>query len=403
LTKRILFVDDEPNLLMGLQRTLRPMRNEWEMEFVSSGEEALHSMERHPFDIVVTDMRMPGMTGLELLEKVQRESPQTIRMILSGQSDRSAVVRASGSAHQFLSKPCEPERLRSLLTRTIALTDLLRSASLKKFVSQLKSIPSLPAIYHEITAELRSNDPSPARIGHLIAKDMGMTAKVLQMVNSAVYGAYMEVSDPGQAVLMLGLETIQAIVLSLSIFSAFDRRTLSPQEAERLWDHSVTTSRFSRCIARAEGISGNALDPYQSAGLLHDVGKLVIATADPKAYRKIAQEALVPGTKPWQIEKELLGCSHAEIGAYLLGIWGLPSSIVEAVAWHHHPSESPVNEFSPLAAVHVASVFHAQMHPELQFREPDLDEAFLERLGLAAREAAWLKACSEQPTVGGPR
>jgi HD-like signal output (HDOD) protein len=379
------------------------MRAEWDMEFVASAEVALEAFARHPFDMVVTDMRMPGLTGLELLEKVQREFPQTIRMILSGQSDRDSIVRASGSAHQFLSKPCDPEQLKSLLVRTIALTDLLQNAPLKKFVSQLKSIPSLPAIYHEITAELRSADPSPSRIGRLIARDMGMTAKVLQMVNSAVYGVYTEVSEPGQAVLILGLETIQAIVLSLSIFSAFDPRVLSAHEAERLWDHSVTVSRFSRCIARAEGISGNALDPYQSAGLLHDVGKLVIATADPKVYRKIAKGAIGTEVRPWQIEKELLGCSHAEIGAYLLGIWGLPSTIVEAVAWHHEPSESPVTEFSPLTAVHVSSVFHAQLHPELNLRDANLDEAFLERLGLAGRQAAWIEACRQRLAEGGPK
>jgi HD-like signal output (HDOD) protein len=400
MSKRILFVDDEPNLLMGLQRSLRHMRGEWDMEFVTSGEEALQVMSRHPFDLVVTDMRMPGMSGAELLEKIQQDFPQAIRVVLSGQSDRESIVRSSASAHQFLSKPCDPDQLKSILVRTIAMTDLLRHDSLQRFVSRLKSIPSLPSIYQEITAELRSVDPSASRVGRIIAKDMGMTAKLLQMVNSAVYGMRTDISEPGQAVLMLGMETIQAMVLSLSIFSAFNSQVLRAHETERLWDHSVATGRLSRYIAKTQGISGQALDPYQSAGLLHDVGKLVIASADPKAYRKIVDTATATETRPWRIECEVLGCGHAEIGAYLLGIWGLPSVIVEAVAWHNHPSDSPVTEFSPLAAVHVASVFHEQMHPEFKIGDPHLDEVFLERIGLADRKAAWWQGCNEHLAEG---
>lgn len=396
MLKRILFVDDEPNLLMGLQRSMRPMRAEWEMEFVASGEEALQTMARNPFDMVVTDMRMPGMSGAELLEKIQQRYPQTIRIVLSGQSDRESIVRASATAHQFLSKPCDPERLKLLLARTVALTNLLQNAAIKKFVSQLKCIPSLPSIYHEITAELRSADPSSLRIGRMIAKDMGMTAKILQMVNSAVYGVRGEISEPGQAVLVLGMETIQAMVLSLSILAAFDPRSMSPQETDWLWEHSITSGRFSRTIAKSQGVSGRELDPYHSAGLLHDVGKLVMASADPKTYRRIQKIAAETGSRPWLVESELLGCNHAEIGAYLLGIWGLPTLIVEAVAWHHHPSESPVTEFSTLTAVHAASAIHAQMHPEFQQGNPEMDEVFLARIGMAERQSEWMQCCKEE-------
>jgi putative nucleotidyltransferase with HDIG domain len=396
MSKRILFVDDEPNLLMGLRRSLRHMRTEWEMEFVSSGEEALRAAGIKPFDMVVTDMRMPRMSGAELLVKIQQRYPQAIRIILSGQSDRESIVRSTASAHQFLSKPCDPEHLRSVLARTIALSDLLQNAALKKFVSQLKSIPSLPSIYQEITAELRSIDPSASRVGAIIAMDIGMTAKILQMVNSAVYGVRADISEPEHAVLLLGMETIQAMVLSLSIFSAFDSSGLSAQEAERLWEHSVATGRLSRCVAKSQGISGHELDPYQSAGLLHDVGKLVISSADPKAYRSIADTVAATGSRPYLIENEILGCSHAEVGAYLLGLWGLPSVIVEAVAWHHHPSDSPVSEFSPLTAVHVGSVFHAQIQPEYRQENSNLDGEFLERIGLADRQAEWMHVCREQ-------
>jgi putative nucleotidyltransferase with HDIG domain len=403
MSRRILFVDDEPNLLMGLQRTLRPMRAQWEMEFVSGGDEALQALSLRPFDAVVTDMRMPGMTGVELLERIQDQFPQTIRIILSGQSDRESILRSIAPAHQFLSKPCDAEQLKSVLERAIALTELLESTPLKKFISRLKCIPSLPFLYQEVAEELRSEDPSAFRIGRIIAKDMGMTAKILQVVNSVVYGVNAEVSEPSQAVMLLGLDTIQAMVLSLSIFSAYDPHVLSARRAERLWDHSVSVSRFSRLIARAEGVAAPALDPYQSAGLLHDIGKLVMASADPKGYREIEELAISAGTDQYLVETEVLGCSHAEIGAYLLGIWGLPASIVEAVAWHHRPSESPTTKFSPLVAVHVASAFHARLHPEFRHTDSHVDQAFLNRIGLGDRQDEWMKQCSGQFAEGRPR
>jgi putative nucleotidyltransferase with HDIG domain len=395
MAKRILFVDDEPNVLSGLQRTLRPMQYQWEMEFVPSGEEALQALGLRPFDAVVTDMRMPGMTGAQLLDVVRDRFPQTIRIVLSGQSERESLVRSISSAHQFLSKPCEPEKLKSVIEGTIALANLLEDEALKKFISRLKCVPSIPTVYQEFTKEMRSADPSAQRLGKIISQDMGMTSKVLQTVNSAGYGIRVEISDPARAVMMLGIDTIQAMLLSLGVFSSFDPRVLSAQEASRLWDHSVLVSRFTRLIAKAEGVAPADLGSYESAGLLHDIGKLVMASADPKEYRLIENVAFSTETDQCVVEKEVFGCSHPEVGAYLLGLWGLPSHIIEAVAWHHEPSKSPSVKFSSLAAVHVASALDGHMDASFG-QAPVFDEAFLARLGLTGRREVWVQLCHEQ-------
>lgn len=396
MSKRVLFVDDEPNILTGLERTLRPMRTQWEMAFVPGGNEALQALEQHPYDAVVTDMRMPGMTGAQLLDKVRDQFPQTIRIVLSGQSDREAMVRSISSAHQFLSKPCDAEQLKSVLERTIALTGLLKNESIKKFIFRLKSIPSLPALYEDLVRELRSDNPSASRLGAIISQDMAMTAKLLQMVNCPVYSVGAEVTEPSRAILLLGVDTIQAMVLSLSIFSACDQRVLSAQDARSLWEHSTFVSKLSTLIAKTEGVAVRDLGAYQSAGLLHNSGKLVMASADPKEYRMSENLAFSTGRDLCLLEAETLGCSHEEIGAYLLGLWGLPSSIIEAVAWHHHPSASPVKKFSPLVAVHVASAFHGQVHPAFRHWAPDLDHEFLERVGLGKRLEPWMQVCNDQ-------
>jgi HD-like signal output (HDOD) protein len=396
MPRRILFVDDEPNLLMGLQRSFRSMREEWEMEFVTSGAEALQVLTARPVAAIVTDMRMPGMTGAELLEKVRELSPQTIRIILSGQSDRDSVFRSITTSHQFLSKPCDPEQLKMLMARTIALTDLFENDSLKRFISKLKSIPSLPLLYQEVTRELRSEDPSASRIGESIAKDMGMTAKILQIANSAAHGIRTEISEPIRAVQLLGLDTIETMVLSLSIFSMLDTHVLSGEKAEQLWNRSLSISRIANVIAKAEGITGKDLDAYHTAGLLHNIGELVLASADPEAYRAIEGRTNSTDLGRSQVEIEILGCSHAEVGAYLLGIWGLPTSVVEAVAWHHSPGRSPATHFSPLAAVHVACAFDTQFHPECKDFGVDLDHEFLEKIGANSRLEPWFQQCATQ-------
>ena len=162
-----------------------------------------------------------------------------------------------------------------------------------------------------------------------------------------------------------------------------------------MWDHSVLVSRFTRLIAKAEGIAPADLGSYESAGLLHDIGKLVMASADPKEYRLIENVAFSTATDQCVVEKEVFGCSHPEVGAYLLGLWGLPSHIIEAVAWHHEPSKSPAVKFSSLAAVHVASALDGHMDAS-SGHAPVFDEPFLARLGLTGRREAWVQLCREQ-------
>jgi DNA-binding NarL/FixJ family response regulator len=156
MNRRLLFVDDDPLVLDGLRRALHGMRQTWEMNFVSSADAALQALEKDHYDGVVTDMRMPGMDGAQLLEQIKQRYPDVVRMILSGQSSREAVYRSISPAHQFLSKPCNPQELMARLGEAFSMRDLLANQSLKTMISRLRSIPSLPTLYNEITAALRS-------------------------------------------------------------------------------------------------------------------------------------------------------------------------------------------------------------------------------------------------------
>ena len=188
MSKHLLLVDDEPLVLRGLQRSLRSMQDEWTMQFAGGGVEALEVMAQRPCDVIVTDMRMPGMNGAQLLNEVRRRSPHTVRVALSGQCDRETVMSAIGSTHQYISKPCDAKMLKDTINHAIALRNQLQTASVTRVVSQLKTIPSLPASYRAMMAELSSEEPRLNNLATLVAADMGMAAKCLQLVNSAFFG-----------------------------------------------------------------------------------------------------------------------------------------------------------------------------------------------------------------------
>ncbi len=144
--KNLLFVDDEPRVLQGLQRQLHGMRHEWDMHFVENGAAALEYMAREPVEVIVSDMLMPGMDGAQLLGEVLLRHPHTVRLVLSGHADREAVLRLIGPAHQYLSKPCNAEELRAAIARALALRDLLANDQLKQLASKVKSLLSTPTV-----------------------------------------------------------------------------------------------------------------------------------------------------------------------------------------------------------------------------------------------------------------
>ena len=376
-------------MLSGLQRSLRPMRSEWEMVFAPGGNEALAEMERQTFDIIVTDMRMPGMDGAQLLEEVQRRSPQTLRMVLSGQSDRDTILRSVNPAHQFISKPCEAQELKSRLIRAFALKDLLQCPAQRELVAKLDFMPSLPQVYLQLNEELRHPEPSLQRVDELIEADMAMTAKVLKLVNSAFFCLPCEISRASHAVKLLGLDTLRALVLSAHVFEQFESKRLTADDVQQISNDSLAVSNSARQIALFEHASQRVQDESFTAGLLHDVGKLILASALDEPYGKVLDYSREAAVGLYAAELEVLGCSHAQVAAYLLGLWGLPSTIVEAVAWHHDPSGSLSTKFSPLAAVHVASAYHDEKsNSRLRDRMP-IDAKFLTGIGCAERYTDW--------------
>ena len=394
MRRRILFVDDEPQLLNGLRRMLWDKREAWDMYFAASGAEALALLERTPVDLVVSDVRMPGMDGPELLEIVRKNWPGTIRMILSGHSDRDFVFRSVRPAHQFLSKPCTPDDLKNAIERVLRLAGIFVNPRLQQAIGHVDTLPVLPSVFAELTEELRSPNASVKAIGEIITRDIGLTTGILKLVNSSFFGLPRRIVSTEQAVTLLGLETVRALVLSHYLFSSFDNRRYPGFGLGGLWDHSLGVARCAKALATLEGSGKADVDACFMAGLVHDMGKLILADVFEKDYRQVLATVAARNITTWEAEMELLGASHAEIGAYLLGLWGFEESVVLGVAHHHEPGRAGDTPPPAVPLTHAANALeHEIVVINRHYAPHPMCLEALEALGLAEKLPQWREAC----------
>lgn len=404
MTHHILFVDDEALVLQGLQRMLRPMRHEWDMEFVTSGAAALERLGLAAFDVVVADMRMPGMNGAELLNEVMKRHPQTVRLILSGHADEELIMKCVGITHQYLSKPCDPEALKAAVNRAFSVGVSLNNPRLKELVCNVDRLPSVPALYMEMVAQLQNPDVDLSDVAATIAKDIAMTAKILKLVNSAYFGLRREVTSSDEAVAYLGVNTLKTLVLGIHVFSQFEGKKDGGFSLDRLWAHSLQVAVLAKQISQTENPSLALAEEAFVAGMLHDAGQLVLTANLGPQYEAVIQKARAEQTPLEVAEAAVLGTDHAEIGGYLLGLWGLPVPVVEAIALHHTPRRQRVPTFNALTAVHVAEALcEPAAGPETAPPSAQADPEYLAALGLADRLATWKQAlCVSTPDLPQP-
>ncbi len=389
---KILFVDDEVIMLQGLSRSLRSMRKEWDCEFAGSGKEALSILSEKDFDLVVSDMRMPEMDGAELLTTVKNNYPETMRFVLSGQAEERVFLRSLGSMHQFLAKPCDFEVLKDAVNRGVSLRSYLNSnLEIKKLLLEINSLPSLPDLYCKLMDELGSSDSSLESIGEIISQDMGMTSKILQVANSGFFGYSQKISSPIHAVQILGIDLIQNLVLTYEVFSKLGEFKSGKIFIDRIWKHSVAVAAIAMLLSREEGAGQEIQNFSFTAGLLHEIGKIIMILNFPDKFKEFLELKLRNQDRSnYDLEEEVFGFSHAKIGAYLVGLWGLPDPIVEAILFHENPTECSTNTLSPLTFLHVANAFEEEDIGAAYLDLPlKIDQEYLNEVGLAHRVSKW--------------
>jgi putative nucleotidyltransferase with HDIG domain len=384
VTIRIVFVDDELNILDGMRRAFHSMRAEWSMEFIPSGAAALESLAITPADVIVSDMRMPGMDGWQLLAEVKKLYPQTVRLVLSGQADPTSVMRSVGTAQRYLAKPCGSEAIKAAIAQTQMLRQLLSSDRLAQLVGAVGMLPSAPTAFQNILTCLHDPAASLGDVARIIGRDVAMTANIMKLVNSAFFGSRRPVVSAERAVAYLGMDTIGALVLGHSVFKGGAATGVAGFNLDQLWQHSLQTASAARALALAENFSHGEADEAFLAGVLHDVGKVVFAT----------RPAMVPNEP--SVGEDIMtamDAHHAEVGAYLLGLWGFPNSIVEAVAFHHAPSLASGKCLTLSGIVHIADrLVHLRCDNGSGQNHLGLQPGYLEGLGLDGSAPRWSAA-----------
>jgi HD-like signal output (HDOD) protein len=386
--KRILFVDDESMVLDGIRRMLRADRGRWDMTFAVGGEAALQACEAGSFDVVVSDMRMPGMDGATLLGHILDRYPSTARIVLSGYSDGGLSTRAVPVAHRFLAKPCNGAELQATIERVCILQDLLSSAELRRIIGTVGELPSLSSTYTSLLKTVRDPNSSIQQVAEIIEHDIGMSAKVLQLVNSAFFGLAQTVTTLRSAASFLGMETIKNLALASETFRVFTPDSRVPRS---IYESIQTNAHHTAAIASKLPVDPTTRDVTVVSALLHDVGRLILASKMPDKFCSLVARATERGCETFEAEEELLGTSHAEIGAYLLGLWGFPNLAVEAIAHHHRPTRIPHSGFDSSVAVYVADLLAHELeaHPQdstgSELKESD--RTCLDKLGILARFA----------------
>jgi HD-like signal output (HDOD) protein/CheY-like chemotaxis protein len=402
MMKRILFVDDEQQTLDALRRLLHRRRNEWEMVFTSMPRLALGQAESAPFDVVVSEMNLPSMDGATLLARIKQLNPAAARIVLSGELDQNAIARALPIAHRFLRKPCDGSVLESAIQRACVFQNLLRDEAMLGLIGQIDSLPSVPNTYWELSRAMDHSDASSAELASIIEMDPAMCVKLLQIVNSAYFGLAQHISSIQEAISYLGTELLRSLVLTTKVFAAAERVSVKGFSLDQFQTDALATATLAR---RLLGRSPRADDAF-TAALVHDIGKVVMALAAPDRCARVLDEIARTGQPAHVVEHIMSGTTHAEIGGYLLGVWGLPPHIVETILFHHAPRQCGAADSAVLAAVHIADTFvdSGCGGDALDAPEHGLDDEFLSRADLASKLPHWISIADEVRSVThGPR
>jgi len=390
-TLRLLLLDDEAIVRRSVERLLRNAEPAWEVVPVGTADDAVSALEATPFDIIVSDLNLgPGsMTGAELLAFSQERHPDAVRIVLSGQTGTDLSARTVPTAHLVLPKPFDPLELRDQLKRAAELRLLLSDLKLRSLVGSSNRLPSPPRLFREMTRLLSSRRSAIEDIASLIEQDVALSAQLMRLVASAFFGLPQKVRTVRGAVAYLGFNTVKTLVLGVAIAQEYKTpRPVRGFDIDALQRHSLLTARLAREILAGSGLADDAF----SAGMLHNVGQLLLASRAPEEYSEVMIRAR-EGQDLCASERATFGVTHPEVGAYLLGIWGLPQPLVRAVARHHLPDAAVSEDLDPALAVALAQKLTSNPDAPAMDGASDpasaIDLRHLREVGVVGRLESW--------------
>lgn len=392
MKKRVLFVDDNQKYL-DTYRMVFCRTDEWSCYYASDVLAAIDYLNYVEVDIIVVDLTLPLFDGSQILEYVKSRFPSIIRIIFTDCKDINAHLKVVKLAHQFYSKTMEIGKIEQVIQEIYSLHRIIISDKARRILSQVDTIPSLPDIFFELRKHLMDHDCSIRDVGKMIATDVGLTATILKIVNSAYFGVSQKISTPEQAASLLGLELIEALVVTAHLFSSFKVDPSLPISG--IMKHSFQCTQFAKAIAEHQKAPKQTVDAVAIAAMLHDVGRLVFACSFPEKYKNVLNMCDATQRASSEVERDIIGIDHAQAGAYLLGLWGFSHPVVEAVAYHHAPSSYIGNHPGLVGVLHSADILTYELRPADTHEGVEvLDRNFLTKHNLSTSFENWRKVCN---------
>jgi HD-like signal output (HDOD) protein len=276
--------------------------------------------------------------------------------------------------------------VREVIDRACSLAAILHNPSIRQLVSRLNSLPATPQTFQQLSAAIARPTSHTHDISEIVSNDRALCVKTLQIVNSALFRRSSAITSIPAAITYVGLEMLKSLALSACVFTAIEGAPHIHRLLSDLQDRSLRKARFAHSLLDGE----HGADEAFTAALLLDVGQAVLALGSPERFEAMMTEARERGL-PWQdVEGNYFGASHPEVGACLLGLWGLPLELIEAVAYHHRPSVIANPQTRMLAAIHVAdaAVDATTAGSALRLTER-LDASFVARSEVARQLSEW--------------
>ncbi|MEW5796513.1 MAG: HDOD domain-containing protein [Candidatus Zixiibacteriota bacterium] len=391
----VLYVGGDRSLVDFVQQIERYCGGGWRGETAAAGKEAIEACIGAQYDLVIAESSLVNPSVHELMGYLRENQPAALRYVVVDTADKSSMLRFFAEAHQVIARPVQTSALARQLQNALNLQGIFTNPQVKSRIGAIKSLPCLPQTYSRLTAELRSENSSARRVAELISVDAAITAKLLQVVNSAYFGMSRRITDVFHAVNLVGMSTVQSLVLSAGVFEQFQGVSFPQSSMDEIYQDSISVGARSRLLAHSFGLHPGAVEEALLGGMLHDIGRLLMAKCFADELKRAVEAAKERGLTLIAAEEQILGVSDSVIGAYLLSLWGLAHPVVEAVALHYRPRQCPAPVLGPLTTVHLAwAITHDEKRRIRSDRESSVDMDYLATLGIHGQLPALRAFCA---------
>jgi len=285
-----------------------------------------------------------------------------MRMALSGYTDSRNIYKAleENLAKMYMFKPWDNKELMSIIDRMFELEDVLTNKQIMNLINNINDLPTMPDLYIKIK-NLIAEEADIDRIAHAVEMDQASSTRILRIANSAYFGA--KTGSIAQAIMYIGLINVKSIVLSNSVFKM---EGPAKNEIKNLWRNATLTNRFCNLFYQ-DILKKRIPNVFASAGLLHNIGMVVLLAQHNGQYEAAMAEVVRSGRNIIDVERELFGITHQEIGGYLLNWWEIPLPIVEAALYHHSPQDERVINRELVHVVHLSNYFAWKVSGDKRF------------------------------------